>query len=177
MNIVVRSDLPLDSLAPDFRRVVRDMDAALPIVRLRTMDDVVGAAVAEPRFMTMLLGVFAGLALLLAAIGTYGVLSYLVSERYQEIGIRMALGADRRSILGLVLQRGLWLSGLGLGLGLGASFMLTRVMASLLFNVSPTDPATLVTVSAVIAGVALTACLVPALRATRISPLSALRAE
>jgi predicted permease len=177
MNVVVRSDLPLESLAPEYRRIVRGLDASLPVVRLRSMDEVIGAAVAEPRFMTMLLGLFAGLALVLAAIGTYGVLSYLVSERFQEIGIRMALGADRAKILGLVLRRGLLLSGAGLAIGLAGSFAVTRVMATLLYGVAPTDPVTLASVSAVIVAVALAACLVPALRATRINPIAALRAE
>jgi predicted permease len=177
MNIVVRSDLPLETLAPEFRRAVRELDPSLPLVRMRTMDEVVGAAVAEPRFLTLLLGIFAGLALLLAAVGTYGVLSYLVTERYREIGIRMALGADRRTILTLVMRRGLLLSVAGLVAGLLASAALTRVMASLLFNVTPTDPATLVTVSAIIIGVAATACVVPALRATRVDPLAGLRQD
>ena len=175
MNVVVRSIRPLESLAPDYRRLVREMDATLPVIGLRSMDDVIGTAVAEPRFMTLLLSIFAGLALLLAAVGTYGVLSYLVAERYREIGIRMALGADRGRILALVLARGLLLSGTGLVMGLAAAFGLTRVMASLLFNVTPTDPATLTAVSLVIAAVAVVACLVPALRATRISPLTALK--
>jgi ABC-type antimicrobial peptide transport system permease subunit len=177
MNIVGRSDLPLETLAPEFRRAVRELDPSLPLVRMRTMDEVVGAAVAEPRFLTLLLGIFAGLALLLAAVGTYGVLSYLVTERYREIGIRMALGADRRTILTLVMRRGLLLSVAGLVAGLLASAALTRVMASLLFNVTPTDPATLVTVSAIIIGVAATACVVPALRATRVDPLAGLRQD
>jgi ABC-type antimicrobial peptide transport system permease subunit len=131
--------------------------------------------VAQPRFLTTLLSVFAGLALLLAAVGTYGILSYLVSERKQEIGIRMALGADRGGILRLVLLRGLLLSGVGITLGLIGSLALTRVMASLLFNVQPTDPLTLSAVAGVMIVVATAACLVPALRATRVDPLTVLR--
>jgi putative ABC transport system permease protein len=177
MHVVARSSRPLDSLAPDYRRIVREMDATLPVMGLQSMDDVIGAAVAEPRFITMLLGSFAALALVLAAVGTYGVLAYLIAERHQEIGIRMALGADRARILRLVLGHGLRLSGAGLLLGLAASAALTRVLASLLFGVTPTDPATLAAVSLVIIAVAAAACLVPALRATRIDPLSALRAD
>jgi len=139
------------------------------------MDDVIGDAVAQPRFLTTLLSVFAGLALLLAAVGTYGILSYLVSERKQEIGIRMALGADRGGILRLVLLRGLLLSSVGIMLGLIGSLALTRVMASLLFNVQPTDPLTLSAVAGVMIVVATAACLVPALRATRVDPLTVLR--
>ena len=139
------------------------------------MDDVVGDAIARPRFLTVLLAIFAGLALALAAVGTYGILSYLVSERKQEIGIRMALGADRRGILKLVLSRGLLLSAIGLVLGLAASFGLTRVMRTLLFNVTPTDPLTLVLVAGVMIVVATAACFVPAWRATRVDPLVVLR--
>ncbi len=123
----------------------------------------------------LLLASFAGLALLLAAVGTYGILSNSVSERQQEIGIRMALGADRGTILTLVLGRGLLLSGVGVALGLAASAALTRVLATYLFNVSPTDPWTLAGVAAVIGLVAAAACIVPAWRATRVDPLTVLR--
>jgi predicted permease len=175
MNFVVRASRTLDTLAPEYRRIVQALDATLPLIRLRSMDDVIGDAVAQPRFLTTLLSVFAGLALLLAAVGTYGILSYLVSERKQEIGIRMALGADRGGILRLVLLRGLLLSGVGIMLGLIGSLALTRVMASLLFNVQPTDPLTLSAVAGVMIVVATAACLVPALRATRVDPLTVLR--
>ena len=175
MNLVVRSTMPLETLAPGYRRAVQELDATLPLVRMRSMDEVIGDSVAQPRFLTTLLSVFAGLALLLAAVGTYGILSYLVSERKQEIGIRMALGADRGGILRLVLVRGLLLSGAGLVLGLAGSFALTRLMATLLFNVRPTDPTTLSVVAAVMMVVAAAACLIPALRATRVDPLTVLR--
>jgi predicted permease len=175
MNVVVRSALPLATLAPTFRQAVGTLDPTLPLVKMRAMDDVIDDAIARPRFLTLLLGVFAGLALLLAAVGTYGILSYLVSERRQEIGIRMALGADRAAILRTVLTRGLVLGAAGLVIGLGASFGLTRVLRTLLFNVTPTDPLTLVSVSVVIAAVATLACLIPALRATRVDPLTVLR--
>jgi putative ABC transport system permease protein len=175
MNFVIRSPAPLDQLAPGFRRAVSELDAGLPIVRMRTMDTVVDDAVARPRFMTVLLTILAGLALALAAVGTYGVLSYLVNQRRQEIGIRMALGADRSTILGLVLGRGLMLSLAGLVVGLGAAFGLTRLMSTMLFNVTPTDPLTLVAVSGVMILTAVVACLVPAWRATRVDPLATLR--
>ena len=175
MNLVVRASAPLDTLAPGYRRAVQELDATLPLVRMRSMDDVIGDSVAQPRFLTTLLSVFAGLALLLAAVGTYGILSYLVAERKQEIGIRMALGADRGGILRLVLVRGLLLSAVGLVLGLAGSIALTRVMASLLFNVRPTDPLTLSIVASVMIVVATAACLIPALRATRVDPLTVLR--
>jgi ABC-type antimicrobial peptide transport system permease subunit len=175
MNFVVRAAVPFENMAPQLRQAVQSLDAGLPVIRMRSMEDVVDAAVARPRFITILLGVFAGLALLLAAVGTYGVLSYLVSERKQEIGIRMALGADRTRILKLVLVRGLVLSGIGLAIGLGASIGLSRVMAALLFNVAPTDLRTLAGVSAIISMVAVVACVIPAWRATRVDPLIVLR--
>ena len=107
---------------------MRELDPSLPLIKMRSMEDVIDASVARPRFLTLLLGVFAGLALVLAAVGTYGILSYLVAERHQEIGIRMALGADRSEILWSVLTRGLMLSGIGLAIGLVAAAGLTRVL-------------------------------------------------
>jgi putative ABC transport system permease protein len=175
MNLVVRSTRPFDQLATEYRRLVGQIDPTLPLIRLRSMENVVDDAIARPRFLTLLLGVFAGLALVLAAVGPYGILSYLVSERKQEIGIRMALGADRREILRLVLTRGLWLSAIGLGAGLAASVGLTRVIRTMLFNVTPTDPLTLGLVAGTIAIVAAFACIIPAWRATRVDPLIVLR--
>jgi putative ABC transport system permease protein len=177
MNFVVRSTMPLSALANEYRRAVQELDPTLPIIRMRSMDDVIGDAIARPRFLTVLLGIFAGLALVLAAVGTYGILAYLVTERKQEIGIRMALGADRGKVLRLVLGRGLLLSGIGLVVGLAASLGLTRVIATQLFNVTPTDPATLAVVAGVIALVAAAACIIPAWRATRVDPLVVLKAE
>jgi len=175
MNVVVRSTTPLESLAPGFRQAVSELDPTLPIVRMRSMEDVIALAIARPRFLTMLLGLFAGVALVLAAVGTYGVLSYLVTERRQEIGIRMALGANRGEILRLVLVRGLVLSGIGLVIGLIASAGLTRVLETLLFNVKPIDPLTLAVVAGVMGTVAALACAAPAWRATRVDPLVVLR--
>jgi putative ABC transport system permease protein len=175
MNIVVRSPLGLDQLAPTYRQAINELDASLPLVRLRSMDEVVGDAIARPRFLAVLLAILAGLALALAAVGTYGVLAYLVNQRTQEIGIRMALGADRGKVMALILGRGLALSLAGVVIGLGASIGLTRLMATMLFNVTPTDPPTLALVSAVMIVTALAACLVPAWRATRVDPLTTLR--
>jgi putative ABC transport system permease protein len=175
MNFVVRSTQPLSVLGSAYRDAVRQLDPALPLVRMRSMDEVVGDAVARPRFLMLLLGIFAGLALALAAVGIYGILSHSVAERQQEIGIRMALGADRGSILSLVLGRGLLLSGLGIVLGLAASAGLTRLLGTLLFNVTATDPMTLGGVATVIALVAAAACVIPAWRAARVDPLKVLR--
>jgi ABC-type antimicrobial peptide transport system permease subunit len=153
------------------------MDPTLPVVKLRTMDDVFAEAVSRPRFLAQLLGLFAGLALLLAAIGTYGILSYSVSERRKEIGIHMALGATRTTVLGMVLGQGLRLTAAGLLAGLAAAFALTRLLQTQLFNVRPTDPATIAAVIGFIACVALAACYLPASRATRVDPMVVLRDE
>jgi predicted permease len=175
MNIVMRSGLPLDAVAGQIRASVRDLDATLPIVRMRTMEDVFGASVARPRFITWLLGGFAGLALLLAAVGTYGILSYLVTERQQEIGIRMALGAPRGSVLWMVLRQGLLLACGGLVLGVAGAILAGRRLESMLFGISPTDPATILLVVGLILVTAIIACLIPALRATRVDPMLAMR--
>jgi predicted permease len=175
MNVVLRTSLPIETLAGSIQRVVSSTDPSLPIVKLQTMDDAFGAAVSRPRFLTWLLGIFAALALVLAAVGTYGVLSYVVIQRRQEIGIRMALGADRSSVLGLVLRQGLMLSCIGLGGGVAGALAMGRVLRSLLFEVQPTDPATLVGVVVLIALVAVAACILPAWRAAGVDPLAVLR--
>jgi predicted permease len=175
MNLALRTSLPIDQLSGPIFQAVRSLDQALPVVKLQTMDDVFGASVSRPRFLTFLLGVFGGLALVLAAIGTYGVLSYLVSRRSQEIGIRMALGAGRHEVLAMILRQGFGLAGAGLVLGAAGAVAAGRLMQTLLFNVSPIDPATIVTVTIVMGLVALVACVVPALRATRVDPLTTLR--
>jgi predicted permease len=177
MNLAIRSALPFETLAPQLRAAVAEIDTSLPIVRMRTMEDVFEDAVQRPRFMALLLITFASLALLLAAVGTYGILSYIVTERRREIGIRMALGADRGSVLQMVLRQGLTLTGIGLAAGIAASFLVNRALASLLFNVKPNDPATLVGVAGIIAVVALLACLIPARSATRVDPIVVLRQD
>jgi len=177
MNVVIRTGLPPDALAPQIRGLVQQMDPTLPIVRLRSVEDVFADSVSRPRFLAQLLGIFAGLALMLAAIGTYGILSYSVSERRREIGIHMALGATRSNVMGMVLGQGLRLTAAGLFLGLAASFGLTRLLQAQLFNVKPSDPGMIVSVVAFIACVALMACYIPASRATRVDPMVVLRDE
>ena len=177
MNVVVRSALPYEQVAPNLRAIVREMDPTLPIVSMRTMDEVFAESVARPRFLMQLLSIFAALALLLAAVGTYGILSYSVTERRHEIGIRMALGASRESVLRLVMTQGLRLTLAGLVLGVAGALALTRVMRTLLFNVKPSDPLTIVAVAAFIAAVAAAACFVPARRATQVDPMRVLRQE
>ena len=177
VNLVMRSTQPMEQLAAGIRRTMTALDPSLPIVRLRTMDAVVEDSVSRQRFLSQLLGVFAAVALLLAVIGTYGILAYMVNERTREIGIRMALGAERGSVLGLVLGRGLVVSLAGIAAGVVGALLLSRLASSLLFGVSPADPTTFVTVAGAIAVVSLAACIIPARRATRVDPLVAMRAD
>jgi putative ABC transport system permease protein len=177
MNIVLRSGLPIATLQPAIASAVREADPSLPIIGLRPMDDVISGSLRQPRMLMHPFGGFAGLALLLAAIGTYGVLSYLVTQRRREIGIRMALGAGRETVLRSVMAHGLTLALIGLATGLGAALVLTRLMEALLFEVRPNDPATLAGVAVLITVVAAAASLVPAFRATRVDPIVALRTE
>jgi predicted permease len=177
MNVVMRTTQSPEALSAAIRQTVASLDPTLPIVKLRTVDDVFSESISRPRLLAQLLGIFAGLALLLAAIGSYGVLSYMVTERRREIGIRMALGADRASVLRMVLGQGLRLTVFGVLGGLTAAFALNRLIASLLFGVKPTDPATIGGVVMLIVGVALVACYLPARGATRVDPMIVLRDE
>jgi predicted permease len=177
MNVVLRTTLPPSSLSSTIEGAVREADPAVPVVRLRDMNGVFAESIRRPRLLAQLLGAFAGLALLLAAIGTYGVLSYMVTERRREIGIRMALGADQGSVLGEVMRHGLLLTTVGLVAGLAGAVALNRLIASLLFGVQPTDPITLVAVVATITLVAIVACVLPAWRASRVDPIVVLRDE
>jgi putative ABC transport system permease protein len=141
------------------------------------MDELLAGEVASQRFNSYLLGAFAVLAVLLAAVGIYGVMAYAVSQRTREIGIRLALGAEAGDVRGMVLFQGLWMAVAGIVTGLAASFALTRLMRTLLYGVKPTDPATFTVVSIVLLFVALAACWIPARRATRVDPMVALRHE
>jgi putative ABC transport system permease protein len=177
MHVVLRSALPASALRPAITAAVQEADPSLPIIRLRPMDEVVRDTMRRPRMLMQLLSGFAALALLLAALGTYGVVSYQVAERRREIAIRMALGAERQAVLRGVLSDGLKLTSIGLAVGIGGAVALTRSMRTLLFEVRPADPTTLLGVTATITLVAAVACFVPALRATRVDPLAALREE
>ena len=177
MNVVVRSGLSMETLQPAIASAVREADPSLPVIGLRAMDDVISSSLRRPRMMMHLFGGFAALTLLLAAVGVYGVLSYLVTQRRSEIGIRMALGAGRETVLYSVMAHGLTLALIGLAAGLAAALVLTRLMKALLFEVSPNDPATLAVVAALITVVAAAASLVPAVRATQVDPIVALRDE
>ncbi|NNF28479.1 MAG: ABC transporter permease, partial [Gemmatimonadetes bacterium] len=176
-DFVVRTSGEPLSLSAPVRRVLSEMDPALPVSDIQTMQENVARTMAQPRFMTLLLALFAGVALLLAAVGTYGVMSYSVAERYREIGIRMAMGAERRTVLGLVLRQGGLLAIVGVVLGVGGALGLTRFLQSQLYEVSATDPRTFVLAPAFLAFVALLACFVPAQRATRVDPVTALRED
>jgi putative ABC transport system permease protein len=156
---------------------VHEIDPDQPVSNIRTMKEVLGEEFGQRQTGTALLGAFAALAMLLAAIGLYGVLSYFVSQRIPEFGVRIALGAQSRDILFLVLKRGMGLVSAGLAIGLAASFALTRLMQSLLFEVSASDPIVFAVIAALLAAVAFAACVIPALRATRVDPMIALRYE
>jgi predicted permease len=175
--LVVRTAGDPLALAGPVRAAIRDMDPTLPVANIRPMTAVVATSLATPRLTGFLLGTFAAIALTLAAVGIYGVLSYLVARRTHEIGIRLAVGADRGQVMMLILKQGLTLAGVGVAAGLGAAFLLTRVMQSLLYQVRPTDPVTFAVVSGALIVVALIASALPAFRATRVSPLIALRTE
>jgi ABC-type antimicrobial peptide transport system permease subunit len=177
MHVVLRSALPAATLRPSIANVVSEADGSLPIIRLRDMEDVFRDSVRRPRMLMQLFAAFAGFALLLAAIGTYGVLSYVVTQQRREIGIRMALGAERALVLRSVMGHGLKLTTVGVVAGLAGALVLTRLMETLLFGVRPSDPATLAGVVLIITTVATAASLVPALRATRVDPIVALKDE
>lgn len=177
MTLVVKTEGDPLALAAPIRALVRSMDPSLPVASVRPMTEVVNDSIATTRLTGLLLGLFSGLALALAAIGIYAVLSYLVSTRTQEIGIRMAMGARSRDVLGLVMGRGLALAGAGLVLGLASSFVLTRWMSSFLYGVAATDPTTFAAVAAVLGLVALVASYLPGRRASRVDPIVALRME
>jgi predicted permease len=177
LSLIVRTAPDAGTIGTSVMEAVRGLDKDQPVFGLEPMGRLIEESVASQRFATMLLGIFAGIALILGSVGIYGVMSYLVTERTQEMGIRMALGATRSDVMRLVLTYGLTLAIAGLALGLAASIALTRLLTNLLFGVSPTDAATLALVGLLLVGVAMLACYVPARRATRVDPMVALRYE
>lgn len=177
VSLVIRTDTQLEAILPAIRAAVRDIDPAQPIPELRRLEEWIAESTAQQRLTTALAGAFAFAALLLTAVGIYGVMSYGVSQRTQEIGVRMAVGAARASVVGLVLREGMTWGGAGIVIGLLAAWSTSRAVASLLFDISAADPLTFAVSALALAGVAGLACAVPAARATRIDPMNALRSE
>jgi putative ABC transport system permease protein len=177
LELALRTTSPPLSLAAGVRAAVREIDPNLPVSDFRTVEQVVSESVSQPRFYMMLLTLFAAVALIQAAVGIFGVTSYSVTQRTREIGMRMALGADARTVQGMVVGGGMRMVLLGLGIGLALTFALTRVVEGMIYGVAPSDPLTLGGVVVVLGGVALLACWLPARRATRIDPMVALRSE
>jgi putative ABC transport system permease protein len=175
--LLARSTSDAATVATAVRQQMATLDGQLPVYDVKTMDQVVSTAIARPRFVTLLLAVFAGVAVLLATIGIYGVMSYTVAQNTREIGIRLALGAQQGDVLKLVVGQGLVLTMLGVMIGLACAFGLTRLMANLLYGVTATDPITFVAVPALLLAVSLFACYVPASRAAKVDPMFALRCE
>lgn len=177
MVVVARTTVDPASLAGSIRQEVWAIDKDQPVFDVRTMQEVRSLSVGLQQFNSMMIGIFALVALLLAAIGIYGVMAFVVTQRTREIGIRMALGARRADVLKLVVMNGMKLAVVGLAIGLVASWALTRFISNLLFGVQPTDPLTFSVVSACLLAAALLACYLPARRATKVDPLEALRYE
>jgi putative ABC transport system permease protein len=174
---IVKTTRSPAGLAAQIQKEFLAVDAQLPLARIRTMEQVVSNSIARQNFNMLLLTIFGAIALLLAAIGIYGLMSYSVEQATHDIGVRMALGAARRDILGLVVGRGMTLAAIGLVVGIAAAFAATRLLSRMLFGVKPTDPATYLAVALSLGLVALVACYLPARRAIRVDPLVALRSE
>jgi putative ABC transport system permease protein len=177
MGFVIKSKTTAASLASVVRAELAGIDRAQPVYAIEPMDNLLRTSVAQRRFVMLLLGSLASIALVLAMIGVYGVISFSVSERTQEIGIRMALGARAFDVLRMVLGQGMRVAVIGIAIGLAAAFALTRLLTSMLFEVSATDPRTFAVVATMLGGIALLACYLPARRATKVDPLVALRYE
>ena len=177
MSLVVSGQVAPEALVSAVRAAIHEVNPNRAIFNIKTMRRVIADSLSNQKLYLWLIGLFAGLALLLAVAGIYGVISYAVAQRTREFGVRMAMGADTGRVLRLVLGHGVWLVGLGLALGVGGALALTRLLRSLLFGVTPTDPATFAAMAALLGAVAMLACLVPARQATRVDPAIALRHE
>ena len=175
--MVLRTSVPPLSLAAAVRGAVHQLDPDLPVARIETLSQIVSASIAQPRFYTTLLTAFASTALLLAALGLFGVISVGVSQRTREIGVRMALGARSRDVLELVLREAATLAVVGVAIGLAAALALSRTLSSLLFNLSPRDPVAFAAAPLVLLLTAVVAALLPARRAAHVDPIEALRSE
>jgi len=177
MTIAIRTRDESAGLIEEVKNQVWSLDGQIPVSDVHAMDDLIAVSLAQQRFNMLLLGLFAALALILAAVGIYGAMAYAVNLRRHEIGVRVALGAQRGDVLRLVLRDGARIALLGIAFGIAGALALTRLMASLLFEVKPTDPATFAGVAILLALVALAACYLPARRAMRVDPIVALRYE
>jgi putative ABC transport system permease protein len=177
MDVVLRTQVSPRALVPAVEKIVHEIDPELPVARVATLDEVVSRSISEPRFYMVLLGAFAAMAVFLAALGIFGVLSYSVVQRSREIGIRVALGAHPKDVLRMVLGHAATLALAGVLTGLAGAVALSRAIGSLLFELSPTDPLTLGSMAVLLGAVALVASYLPARRATRVDPLIALRSE
>jgi len=177
MFLVLRTSGDPTRLAPAVRQQIWSIDKDQPVEDVRPMEKRIAGYAAERRFYTLLLGVFAALAVALAGVGTYGVISYSVSQRHHELGIRMALGAQRADILNLVVGQGFKLTLIGVAVGVAGALALRRFLSGLLYGVKPTDPLTFIAVSLILTAVALLASYIPARRATKVDPMVALRYE
>ena len=177
MSLVIQARNAPPGLVAEVKKQIWSLDGQLPVSDVHPMDDLLAVSVAQQRFNMLLLGLFAALALILAAVGIYGAMAYAVKQRTHEIGIRTALGAQRGDVLWLVMREGTKIALFGIASGIAGALALTRLMSSLLFEVKPTDPATFAGVAILLALVALAACYIPARRATKVDPMVALRYE
>ena len=177
MTLAIRARDVSPGLVEEVKKQIWSVDGQIPVSDVYAMDELIAVSLAQQRFNMLLLGLFAALALILAAVGIYGAMAYAVNQRTHEIGIRTALGAQRRDVLRLVMRDGAKIALFGIASGIAGALALTRLMASLLFEVKPTDPATFADVAILLALVVLAACYIPARRATRVDPMVALRYE
>ena len=177
MSVTVRTSLSATSLEPQIRREIQALDPNLPVFDVRTMNEVIDGSLASRRFSAELVGVFAVVALLLASVGVYGLLAYMVGQRSHEIGVRMALGAMPSTIGKMIVSRGAGLAGMGLGIGLIVSGLMAPLISSVLYGVRPLDPEVIIAVPVILMVVVLLASYIPACRADRVNPIVALRRE
>jgi putative ABC transport system permease protein len=177
MTVIIKGQGDPNQLIASARNQIRNLDSDQPIYNIRTMDEIRGESIAPQRLNLTLLTIFAAIAFVLAVVGIYGVMSYAVTQRTHEIGIRMAIGAQPRDVFRMILGQGMFLTIIGMVAGLLGAFALTRLMATMLFNVKPTDPLTFAAVAFLLIAVALIACYIPGRRATKVDPVDSLRYE